>query len=90
MDAAFTPGPWVVCKDSAYVDGADGKPVAYCRDPERQPSDMTANAKLIAAAPDMFEALVQYRDDLLRPPVGDSLDRRLRRVDELLAKARGK
>ena len=48
----FTPGPWVVCKDDAYVDGSDGKPVAYCRDPERRPSAMSANAHLIAAAPD--------------------------------------
>lgn len=57
MSAAFTPGPWVVCKDAAYVDGADGKVVAYCRDPERTPSEIEANANLIAAAPKLFAAV---------------------------------
>ena len=58
----FTPGPWVVCKDDAYVDGSDGKPVAYCRDPERHPSDMSANTRLISAAPDLYGALARIAD----------------------------
>lgn len=34
---------------------------------------------------DLISLAVQYRSDLKRPPIGDSLERRFARIDELLA-----
>ena len=48
-----------------------------------------ANARLIASAPDLLEAVIQYRDDLKRPPTGDSIERRLAMVNAAIAKATG-
>ncbi|MDH4581418.1 hypothetical protein E8F20_05950 [Pseudomonas sp. BN415] len=49
-----TPGPWVVDPTLTYLvnRGEDGRRIAYIA-----PNDQVANARLIAAAPDMFEAL---------------------------------
>ena len=35
---------------------------------------------------EMFQLALQYRDDLRRPPVGDSLERRLEAVEAVIAK----
>lgn len=48
-----------------------------------------ADAHLIAAAPDLLEAVIQYRDDLKRPPSADSIERRLAMVNAAIAKALG-
>jgi hypothetical protein len=48
-----------------------------------------ANGLLIAAAPDLLEAVIQYRDDLKRPPSADSIERRLAMVNAAIAKALG-
>jgi len=50
---------------------------------------MNTSNRLIAAAPDLLAAVIQYRDDLKRPPTGDSLERRLSMVNAVLAKALG-
>ncbi len=50
---------------------------------------MTTTNRLNAAAHDLLEAVIQYRDDLKRPPTGDSLERRLAMVNKVLAKALG-
>jgi hypothetical protein len=89
MSAAFTPGPWTVGTAYPCVHDWTGRIVAEC--PVSQSDidaedDAFANANLIGGAPEMFEALLQYRDDLKRPPEGDSKDRRLERVEKLLAK----
>ena len=34
---------------------------------------------------DFISLMAQYRSDLKRPPSGDSLERRLERIDEVLA-----
>lgn len=52
-------------------------------------AEAQANALLIASAPDLLEAVIQYRDDLKRPPTGDSLERRLAMVNAAIAKALG-
>lgn len=61
MEAKFTPGPWKVGPvDETLVATDDGKEVAQiCGDynqPETWPV-MEANAHLIAAAPELYEAL---------------------------------
>ena len=67
MSARFTPGPWSVRRSLAPVDGAydfaisaDGSPVlaeAFGRTSDGGYPPAEANARLIAAAPDMYEAL---------------------------------
>ncbi len=67
-DAAFTKGPWSI--DPRYpndVVGADGRDVAetHLSPGHVRPLDeRTANARLIAAAPEMYEALKAARDYL--------------------------
>ena len=48
-----------------------------------------ANARLIAAAPDILALVTQYRDDLRHPPTADSITRRLAAIDAVLAKVMG-
>lgn len=48
-----------------------------------------ANARLIAEAPAMLEALHQYRSDLLYPPMPDSRERRIAMIDAILARIDG-
>lgn len=42
---------------------------------------------VFAAAPELLEALHQYRSDLRYPPTPDSIDRRIAMIDSLIAKA---
>lgn len=87
MTTKHTPGPWVIGKhdhDVVMVDTASG--TAIC-DVYGDSDDRPANAHLIAAAPDLLEALeTLYRavciaDADLRP--GEQLAR------EAIAKAKG-
>jgi hypothetical protein len=62
----FTPGPWHV-RSSGSV-GTDDKlvSIAYGDDEECHPDDrMIANARLIAAAPDLLEALIGLHNDVM-------------------------
>ncbi len=55
-----TPGPWVVIGEQVYApDDCDHHPVADCTTNHscRDEWDVEANARLIAAAPDLLEAL---------------------------------
>lgn len=104
--STHTPGPWVL-QFNKYATGATvrsgttGMPIAWCSaaavQPERnhalEQHEATANARLIAAAPDLLTALT----DLL---ARDEFDARVRGVSErrkpaedaaraALAKARG-
>jgi hypothetical protein len=55
MTTQHTPGPWKTNGDP-YVSTADGKrSIAFCD--TRQAHEDRANARLIAAAPDLLEAL---------------------------------
>lgn len=84
MTAQITPGPWKLDRAAKHpwkvlcptnIPGSFG---LVCEVGYRP------NAQAITAVPAMVEALVQYRDDLLRPPEGDSRQRRLERVNEVL------
>lgn len=94
MTTKHTPGPWsfkTVSTDGASsVKGADGRGVASVSGNIRRPADeMVANAALIAAAPELLEALKrtvsalrggyapQIPDDDVRrycPAYGEALD----------------
>ena len=59
-DTQHTPGPWYVGTKGSrhFIDGADELTVAYLdRAGVRERLTIEANAQLIAAAPDMLEAL---------------------------------
>ena len=91
-----TPGPWVATVDE---DGdnlsvrAESLPIVAgcgcCGSPWTAKANAKANASLIAAAPDLLEAL-----ELARPFVAESIpamfgDGPLAKIDAALAKARG-
>lgn len=61
---AHTPGPWSANLDWIYAD-ADEERIARVVTPERHPEIGEANARLIAAAPDMLTAL-KYAEPFLR------------------------
>lgn len=54
-----TPGPWSVGKDTRII-GANSQRVAVADDNELTPG--MANARLIAASPDLLAALIAFRD----------------------------
>jgi hypothetical protein len=68
MKAKHTPGPWTLTADGAgwYIECSPerGHSVAYIRaeigeeDPDTSDDEKEANARLIAAAPELLEALI--------------------------------
>lgn len=50
---------------------------------------MCANATLMALSPELFEAVLQYRDDLKYPLDAESTERRREWVEALVARATG-
>lgn len=52
-------------------------------------AELEANARLIAAAPELLELAYQYQSDLRHPPTSDSVERRLERIAAVLAKVGG-
>jgi len=48
-----------------------------------------ANARLIAASPDLLDLAYQYLSDLRYPPTSDSRERRIERIQHVIAKATG-
>lgn len=65
-----TMGPWTIGgKESSEVFDTNGNQVAFCvhlraNKPERSVAEATANANLMAAAPDLLEALKLCMDGL--------------------------
>lgn len=51
-----TPGPWTI-EHTDEIYGADSAPVAYVQDTDRTNQQNRANARLIAAAPELLAAL---------------------------------
>ena len=62
---AHTPGPWTV-EHSVEVYGPRSRPIADCGEGEGTTAEMRANARLIAAAPDLLKALKQISDRIDR------------------------
>ena len=68
MTTNHTPGPWFLRNGGAGSVGTEEQMVACCYgdDPEcRVDERMQANARLIAAAPEMFDALIKAEKVLL-------------------------
>lgn len=94
---AFTPGPWA-CKDTSNhahdyrLFRPDGSPLPVTA-PANDHSEQRANARLIAAAPDMYAALDSILADLReRDATGSGLMSRAATkslILSALAKARG-
>jgi hypothetical protein len=56
---AFTPGPWKVdepYRNEVYIDGANGRTVAFVTHNDDERKEQAADACLIAAAPDLLAA----------------------------------
>lgn len=90
----FTPGPWKAVYDAgAYVvfkeGSGDGVAIMYGDYSERE-----GNAYLVAAAPEMYEALCEVKDilKLFRGifPQESKIGETLRKVEATLVKAEGK
>ena len=65
MNTQHTPGPWEVRKGEPWVIAkayGDMKSVVHLNLPVDQSENQKADARLIAAAPDLLEALYQIRD----------------------------
>lgn len=56
--AKHTPGPWLLDGTYVYQDDATGRTIADCaHNKNRDRAEQVANAKLIAAAPELLDAL---------------------------------
>ena len=85
METRFTPGPWRVGYDGT-VCASDYRSTGICSMlGTLRNKSVKADALLIAAAPEMYEALREAREHLRV----DGSRKMGRRIDELLAKARG-
>lgn len=85
-----TPGPWSVDEPHQVFASSVGEYVAITKveDFETIPKDQCeANARLIAAAPELLEALLQIIQDAKSPEVGAYLNLKLARA--AIAKATG-
>jgi len=99
----FTPGPWEVNPFNAQVDAMPVEPkhsiAPVCQllwpTQERSEAETEANAHLIAAAPDMYEALSEAKEWIENsvPPIwgeGSKKGMLLAKIASALAKAEGR
>ncbi len=93
MSAQHTPGPWSATEASGHVVDAGGAPVAVTAGLANGPwaTEYRANARLIAAAPDLLEALIAITNQLER--IGDTREHKdgafIRDARAAIAKATG-
>lgn len=81
-----TPGPWVIINHQ--IGGADGKEVGNAFAPGRPAVEQEANARLIAAAPDLLEALESIL--LIKPTPAQTLNWELYEAAQTaISKAKG-
>jgi len=98
MTQTHTPGPWLTADAARHngptnaVETVDGELVAMC--PAHNPNS-DANARLVAAAPDMLEPLRKYAGQLMAkatmgvPISHDWLANKSRAMYATIAKAKG-
>ena len=93
MSGQHTPGPWQIglTANRCQIYTRSGYSVGFAREEFGKINGTTAeaNARLIAAAPDLLALAHQYRNDLRHPPTADSITRRLAAIDAVLAKVKG-
>lgn len=92
MEAKHTPGPWDITASAAndgrlIVEDDIGHPICALslRGVQGDTRKMSANAKLIAAAPDLLDALRAAYSDIQRLP-GHTIDM-LGRIEAAIARA---
>ena len=91
-----TPGPWQYVLQGGttlFITEADGSTIICVRVTENTTahSRLAANARLIAAAPDLLEALRRFADtDLTNPIVRDTFGFDVLHARAAIAKAEGK
>lgn len=88
-----TPGPWKVWthprnENEVYVDGANGRSVCYVIHDDDERKEQKADAVLIAAAPDLLEALKAYQE--ANRVSNDSQAELYEMAEAAIAKAEGK
>lgn len=96
MTTQHTPGPWIVYLNREDItiewrpsaDLSSTVKVARVAGTPQHPESV-ANANLIAASPELLDLAYQYLSDLRYPPTGDSVQRRLERAAQVIAKATG-
>lgn len=94
-ETKYTPGPWFEHREgfsAVYVEARIGggmiQEVAVCGPTEAGQEQQAANANMIAAAPELLEALELLVDNPYRD--GTESDERLRRIGRAaIAKAKG-
>lgn len=100
-----TPGPWFTFDDgsriigvahyieeSPYNDGRDTT-IIFCDEQERTPSaemEFEANARLIAAAPELLVALKFIKERIEKMPVTGDIVHMVCKIDGAIAKAEGR
>lgn len=89
-----TPGVWhwmyTHLGKAIDIGAPDGSNVALIHGPEENgPEEFEANARLIAAAPDLLESLVLMRTEMVRSETQASFDRAMAAADAAIAKATG-
>lgn len=88
MSGRYTPGPWKLGRLGRYVYGGDDLAVVYVDDnaTPREENEMQANARLIAAAPELLAMLTEAAE-FIQP--FNRAEELLDRIDVVIAKARG-
>ena len=99
MSAQHTRGPWPIkptgdgkriIVGEGLVEGPNGYEVAEVYSDDCDRDEAMANARLIAAAPDLLELARQYLNDMRHPPAPDSRERRVSLIEKVIAKAEGR
>jgi len=93
-----TSGPWFTrdknrvqleFPEQIYVKCEDGTPIHIAYVPTRECAESHANARLIAAAPDLLAALEQVDDDLIENEEGSISLQTMQQLRAAIAKAKG-
>jgi len=78
---------WVAQGTAVYADRSRATVLADVDVGGGSMAEKVQRANYIAALPDLFNLVLNYRDDLLRPPTDDSRDRRIAAIDAAIKKA---